>query len=146
MKEIALLGTGGKIYSHVLTALLENGNSVNVMVTEPEKVMLNTTNVTITRLDTSTKEATRRNLEGYDTVIVAYETDFQDAANNNFILRTYSPTVNAAIEAGVKHLIVVGARESEAFLHGELRRHKDLIDSAYISTEGNYSRAAVDAL
>lgn len=146
MKEIALLGSTGPIYGHVLSALLKNGNSVNVMVTDPEKVMLDTTNVTVTRLDTGSKEATKKELEGYETVVIAYETDFQNVDNNDFVLHTYSPTVNAAIEAGVKHLIVVGARESEAFLHGELRRHKDLIDSVYISTEGNYYQAVVDAL
>lgn len=146
MKEIALLGVTGPVYGNVLTGLLEDNLSVNAMVTDPEHVMLDTTNITVTRYDAYDKEASKRALTGYDTVIIAYETDYQNAANNDLMLDTYSKTVNAAIEAGVKNLIVVGGKFSEAFLTGELRRHSDLIDAKYISTEGNYAKAVVDEL
>ena len=52
MKEIALVGVNGEVLSDVLTALLENGNDVDVFTPEPERIMLDSTNVTINRLDT----------------------------------------------------------------------------------------------
>ena len=146
MKEIALLGSNGPVFATVLSALLKAGHEVCAYTTEPTKVMLDTTNVTIEELKTATKEETREELEGYATVVAAYETNFQDVANNDFILRTYSNTVNAAIEAGVKRLIVVGNPDSEAFFRGELRRHAGLIDANFISTAGDYAAKVVDEI
>ena len=146
MKEIALAGTTGPIYNTVLLALLHDNRAVEVLVTDPEKVMLDTTNVTVNQFRYAKKEEIKDELTGYDTVILAYNTDYTDAANNDFILHTYLRTVNGAIEAYVKRLIVVGAKESEAFFRGELARHGDYIDSTFISTEGDYSKAVVDIL
>lgn len=146
MKEIALLGTAGTVFSNVLTALLHKGYSVNTIVTEPEHIMLDTTNVTVSLYDTASKATIRKALEGYNDAVIAYETDFLDAANNDFILRTYAETVNAAIEAGVKRLVVVGNKDSEAFFATELKRRSDLIDGRFISTEGCYACAAADAI
>lgn len=146
MKEIALAGTTGTIYNTVLSALLHDNRAVEVLVTNPEKVMLDTTNVNVARFRTATKEEIKDELTGYDTVVVAYNTDYTNAANNDFILHTYSRTVNGAIEAEVKRLIIVGAKESEAFFRGELARHGNYIDSTFISTEGDYAKAVVDIL
>ena len=145
MKEIALLGVNGPVLADTLTALLEHGSDVDVFTTGPERVMLDTTNVTVNHLDTSSKEETRRQLTGFDTVIIANENDLQNADLNDYILRTYSATVNAAIDAGVKRLIVVGGKDSEAFYCGELRRHKGL-DYAFTTTEGDYAAAVVGVL
>ena len=107
MKEIALAGTTGTIYNTVLSALLHDNRAVEVLVTNPEKVMLDTTNVNVARFRTATKEEIKDELTGYDTVVVAYNIDYTNAANNDFILHTYSRTVNGAIEAEVKRLIIV---------------------------------------
>lgn len=146
MKEIALLGSNGPIYAAVMSALLESGRSVMAYTTAPTKVMLDTTNVTIEHLDTTSQKALCKELEGYSTAVIAYETDFTNKENNDFILDTYSMTVNAAIEAGVKRLVVVGNKDSEAFLNGELRRHATSIDARYISTEGCYACKTVEAV
>ena len=140
MKEIALIGVNGTVLSDTLTALLESGKDVDVFTPNPEHVMLDTTNVTVSRLESADKQATARQLAGFDTVIIANENNLADAELNDFILRTYSHTVNAAIEAGVKKLVVVGGKDSEAFYCGELRRHKDL-DYAFTTTEGDYPAA-----
>lgn len=146
MKEIALIGSNGPVFAAVLSALLQEGRVVNAFTTNPERVMLDTTNVTVSHLDTSSKLATMQQLQGYDVAVVAYETDFTNVANNDFVLHTYSNTVNAAIEAGVRCLLVVGNKDSEAFLSGELRRHASEIDARFISTEGCYAGKVADAL
>lgn len=146
MKEIALMGIAGPVYGNVMTALLEKNYSVNALTTGPERMMLDTTNVTVSRFDAYSKDATKDSLEGYDTAVLVYETDYQNADNNAVMLDTYSRTVNAAIDAGVKRLIVVGGKFSEAFLAGELRRHSNLIDAKFISTEGNYGAAVASAI
>lgn len=138
MKRIALIGSTGPVFGNVLTALLEKGYSVMTLVTDPDKVMVNNDRLVIHHLDTSTREDIVSELKGYDTAVIAYETDFLDVSNNDFILRTYAETVNAAIDAGVKRLIVVGNKDSEAFLRGELSRHKEFIESNFRSTEGDY--------
>lgn len=146
MKKIALIGSTGPVFGNVLTALLEKGYSVLALVTDPDKVMVNNDRLTIHFLDTSSKEAISKELAGVETAVIAYETDFLDVNNNDFILHTYAETVNAVIEAGVKRLIVVGNKDSEAFLRGELNRRKDLIESDFRSTEGDYYHDVADMI
>lgn len=145
-KEIALIGENGPVQANMLERLLQNGMDVNYLSAKAERVMLDTTNLTISQLNYETKDKLAKQLEGYDTVVIAYETDYTNAENNNFMLRTYSECVNAAINAGVRRLAVVGSPFSEAFLQGELNRHGDLIDGEYISTEGDYAGAVVNAV
>ena len=140
MKEIALLGVNGTVLSDTLTALLESGASVDVFSSYPEHVMLDTTNITVNRLDTSTEDATRESLIGFDTVIIALENDLENDELGEYILRTYSHTVNAAIKAGAKKLIVIGGKDSEAFYCTELKHH-DKLDYVFTTTEGNYADA-----
>lgn len=144
MKEIALVGVNGEVLSDVLTVLLEKGHDVDVFTPEPERIMLDTTNVTINRLDTATEEATKSQFEGFDKIILAYENDLANHDLTDFILRTYSHTVNAALKAGVKQLIVVGGKDSEAFYTTELKHHPEL-NYAFTNTEGDFG-AAVESL
>lgn len=144
-KEIALLGVNGTVLSDTLTALLEKSDSVDVFSTTPEHVMLDTTNIVVNHLDTSSKEATRDQLIGFDTVVLALENDMGNPDFNDWVLRTYSETVNAIIEAGVKRLFVIGAKDSEAFYCGELRRH-DKLDYVFTTTEGDYADAVAAAV
>lgn len=146
MKEIALLGANGPVMSHVLSHLLENGLSVNALTLFPEKVMIDNTQLTVSRFDVTSKEATTEALEGYNTVIIANETDLQNDELDNIILKYFAQTVNAARDAGVSRLIVVGAKESSGFYLNDLHRHDD-IDWVFINTEGDYAaRAAQEAL
>lgn len=144
MKEIALVGVNGEVLSDVLTVLLEKGHDVDVFTQEPERIMLDTTNVTINRLDTGTEEVTKSQFEGFDKIILAYENDLANHDLTGFILRTYSHTVNAALKAGVKQLIVVGGKDSEAFYTTELKHHPEL-NYAFTNTEGDFG-AAVESL
>lgn len=145
MKEIAILGTTGPVFGQTLTAFLEKNFSVEALVTDPEKLMLDTTNINIDRLDLSGEVATRQQLTGYSVVVLAIENDLQNHDLNDLILRSFSPTVNAAIDAGVKRLVVIGGKDSEAFFLQELNRHHGL-DYRFITTEGDYAAAAVAAV
>ncbi|MDE7467827.1 MAG: NAD(P)H-binding protein [Muribaculaceae bacterium] len=146
MKEIALAGINGHVLSDVLSGLLHRGAAVNAIVTNPEHLMIENTALTISHLNTQTKETLTEGFEGYNTVILAFGDDQTDKEANDFTLKYYNELVNAVREAGASRLIVVGGYNSEAFFVTDLRRRDD-IDWVYISTEGDYStRAAEEAL
>lgn len=138
MKEIALIGANGPVMSSVLSKLLESGNYVNALTLFPERVMLENQQLTISRFDVTSKEATREALEGYSTLVIANETDLQNAELDELILKYFAQTINAARDAGVTRILVVGAKESSAFYLGDLRRHDD-VDWVFFTTEGDYA-------
>lgn len=143
MKEIALTGMNGHVFADVLTQLLHRQQAVNAFVTNPEHLMLENSALTVSLLDAANKEVLKDSFEGYHDVVMTFEDDQTDREANDFILRNYVEMVNAAREAGVARLVVVGSPESEAFFMGDLRRHTD-IDWVFISTEGDFARRAAD--
>ncbi len=140
-KEIALIGFGGNVFANTLSKLLKKGLSVNVLVPNPEHVMLEDSNLTVSHLDLYDKKALTDSLEGYNTVIIAFETDLTDHDMNDLVLQHYNEIVNAVIAASVVRLIVVGGKYSEEFYTLDLRRREHL-DWVFISTEGNYPKYA----
>ena len=146
MKEVALTGSNCHIFADVLTALLHRGLSVHAFVTYPERLMLDDVDLTISRLDTDNKDGLIDAFEGYHDVIMTFNDDLTDSESNDFTLHHYNEMINAAQEAGVTRVIVVGSNESAAFFMGDLRRRGD-IDWVFISTEGDYAdRAASEAM
>lgn len=143
MKEIALIGANGRVMSAVLSSLLSRGLSVNVLSLKPERVMLDDTRVTVSRLDVYSEENVREALEGYSTVVIANETDLADDAMDNLVLRYFDSTVNAAVKAGVSRVIVVGAKESNAFYLNHLE-NKNSIDWVYFDSEGDFADSVAD--
>lgn len=138
MKEVALAGTNCHIFADVLSALLHRGISVHAFVTYPERVMLDDVNLTVSRLDADNRITTTHDFEGFHDVILTFNDDQTDVESNDFTLHHYNELVNAAREAGVSRVIVVGSPESSAFFMGDLRRRDDL-DWVFISTEGDYA-------
>ncbi len=138
MKEIALLGTVSHVQADILGALLAQGLGVNALVDYPERVMIEDTRLTITPLDVTRHEHVREMLEGYNTVVLAYNDDLKDAYTNEMTLKYFVDTVHAAREAGVERVIVVGSPDSQAFFVSDLRRLDD-IDWVFISTEGDFA-------
>lgn len=145
MKEIALTGMNGHVFADVLTELLHRGQPVNAFVSNPEHVMVENSDLTVSFLDNADKKAMKDSFMGYHDVIMTFEDNQTDHDANDFILKNYVDMVNAAREAGVARLVVVGAPESEAFFMGDLRRHTD-IDWVFISTEGNYAQRAAEEI
>lgn len=143
MKEIALIGSNGPVMSHVMTKLLERGLSVNALTLYPERVMIDNTQLTVSRLDVASKDRVREALEGYNTVIIANETDLKNDDLDNLVLKYFAQTVTAATEAGVARVIVVGAKDSTAFYVTDLRR-RDNIDWVFTNTEGDFAKRVID--
>lgn len=141
MKEVALTGSNCHIFADVLSALLHRGINVNAFVTYPERLMLEDINLTVSRLDVADSDELRRGFEGYHDVIMTFNDDQTDVDSNDFTLHYYNELVNAARDAGVRRLIVVGSPESAAFFMGDLRRRNDM-DWVFISTEGDYADRA----
>lgn len=138
MKEIALTGLSGHVFADVLSALLKRNVTVNAMVNNPERLMLDDVDVTVSHLDVTNKEELEHMFEGYHDVVMTFHDDLEDHDANTFVLDNYVKMVNAARNAGVARLVIVGSPESEAFFMGDLRRHTD-IDWVFISTEGDFA-------
>lgn len=143
MKEIALLGTINRVQADVLGELLARGLSVNAMVDNPEKLMLEDSRLTVTHLPVENHERVVEALEGYSDAVLTYNDDLQDALTNVLTLKYFVDTVHAAREAGVKRIIVVGSPDSSAFFVSDLRRLDD-IDWVFISTENAYPQRVAD--
>lgn len=144
MKEVALTGTNCHIFADVLSALLHRGLSVHAFTTVPEHVMLDDTNLVVSFLNVDNKDQLTHDFEGYHDVIMTFNDDQTDVESNDFTLHHYNEMVNAARDAGVSRIIVVGSPESAAFFLGDLRRRVDeKMDWVFISTEGDYADRAV---
>lgn len=143
MKEVALVGTTSRVFSDVLTLLLERDLIVTAMVDYPERVMLNDEQLTIEHLDTLSEAACEEAFQGYHNVILAYDDNLGNARHNELTLKSFVPTLTGARRAGVNRVIVVGSPDSEAFFVTELRRIDD-IDWVFISTEGDFATRAAN--
>lgn len=145
MNEIALIGPISDVQADILGALLECDFCVNVMVAEPQKVMLNDSRLRISAINITKHNAVRAALRGYDALVLAYKDDLTDVEANDTTRRYYASTLRAAHEAGIKRIIVVGSPMSEAFFVSTLRRLRD-IDGTFISTRGNFPHRTANAL
>lgn len=143
MKEIALIGANGPVMSAVLTSLLERQMAVNVLTLYPERIMLDNSAVTVSRLDVTNGERVREALEGYATVVIANETDLQNDTLDNLVLRYFDTTVQAVRQAGVTKLVVVGSKQSNAFYLSHLERYNEP-DWVYFDTEGDFADRVAD--
>lgn len=143
MKEIAIIGTTGRVFGDVLGSLLARGLSVNAMVDFPEKVMIEDSRLTVTHLPVTEHQQVVDALEGYHDAVLTYSDDLSDPYTNDLTLKYFVDTVHAARQAGVARIIVVGSPVSEAFFVTELRRLDD-IDWVFISTENDYPQRAAD--
>lgn len=142
MKEIAVTGLNGHVLADVLSALLHNGVTVNALVNDPLKLMNTSTQLTAGLLRAGDKDELRRSFDGYHDVVMTFDDNQLNHDENSFVLDHYYEMVNAAAEAGVARLIVVGSPQSEAFFTNNLKRRDD-IDWVFISTEGDFASRAV---
>lgn len=143
MKEIALVGTNNKVFADVLSTLLGRGLSVNALVDYPERVMVEDTRLTVSRMNFMDEEAMRSSFEGYHDAVLSYDDNLRDAAHNELALKSFAETLTAARQAGVARVVVVGGQYSEAFFVTLLKRIDD-IDWVFISTEGDFSNRTAD--
>lgn len=143
MNEVALIGMESRVLADVLSALLHRNIAVNAIVTQPERMMINNVDLTVSHLKPGNPDMLADNLEGYHDAVIAFSDDLTDEAADNFALHHFGEMLTAVKSAGVSRLAVVGSPQSKAFFLGALERTEGF-DWVFISTEGNFAERAVD--
>ena len=108
MKKTALIGASCFVGSAILKELLSRGYHVEALVRNPENVKVENTRLTVKKVDVADTKALASDLKGYDTVISAYNPGWTNPDIYNLTLQNYPRIVEAAKEAGVKRLLIVG--------------------------------------
>ncbi len=108
MKKIALIGASGFVGSAILNELLARGYKVEALVRNPEKITVENPNLTVKKVDVADEKSLAEELKGYDTVISAYNPGWTNPNIYSETLQNYPRIVEAAKEAGVKRLLIVG--------------------------------------
>ena len=108
MKKTALIGASGFVGSAILKELLSRGYEVEALVRNPENVKVNNPHLTVKKVDVADTKALAADLKGYDTIISAYNPGCTNPDIYNLTLQNYPRILEAAKEAGVKRLLIVG--------------------------------------
>lgn len=108
MKKTALIGASGFVGSAILNELLTRGYQVEALVHNPDNVKVENPLLTVKKVDVADTEALAADLKGYDTVISAYNPGWSNPDIYNLTLQNYPRILQAAKEAGVKRLLIVG--------------------------------------
>lgn len=108
MKKTALIGASGFVGSAILNELLTRGYKVEALVRNPEKITVENPNLTVKKVDVADEKELAEDLKGYDTVISAYNPGWTNSNIYSETLQNYPRIVEAAKEAGVKRLLIVG--------------------------------------
>lgn len=108
MKKTALIGASGFVGSAILKELLSRGYEVEALVRNPENVKVNNPHLTVKNVDVADTKALADDLKGYDTIISAYNPGWTNPDIYNLTLQNYPRILEAAKEAGVKRLLIVG--------------------------------------
>jgi NAD-dependent epimerase/dehydratase len=108
MKKTALIGASGFVGSAILNELLSRGYNVEALVRNPENVKVKDPHLTVKKVDVADTKALAADLRGYETVISAYNPGWTNPDIYNLTLQNYPRILEAAKEAGVKRLLIVG--------------------------------------
>lgn len=108
MKKTALIGASGFVGSAILNELLNRGYQVEALVRNPENVKVTAPGLTVKKVDVADTQALAEDLRGYDTVISAYNPGWTNPDIYDLTLQNYPRILEAAREAGVKRLLIVG--------------------------------------
>lgn len=111
-KKVALIGASGFVGKSILHELLERGWHVKALVRNPAKITINNPALTVQKADVSDEKALSKALAGYANVISAYNPGWTNPDIYADTLSTYPKIVQAAKEAGVKRLLIVGGAGS----------------------------------
>lgn len=108
MKKTALIGASGFVGGAILKELLSRGYEVEALVRNPENVKVQNPRLTVRKVDVADTKALAADLKGYDTVISAYNPGWANPDIYSLTLQNYPRIVEAAKEAGVRRLLIVG--------------------------------------
>ena len=108
MKKTALIGASGFVGGAILKELLSRGYEVEALVRNPENVKVQSPRLTVRKVDVADTKALAADLKGYETVISAYNPGWANPDIYRLTLQNYPRIVEAAKEAGVRRLLIVG--------------------------------------
>ena len=108
MKKTALIGASGFVGGAILKELLSRGYEVEALVRNPENVKVQNPRLTVRKVDVADTKALAADLKGYVTVISAYNPGWANPDIYSLTLQNYPRIVEAAKEAGVRRLLIVG--------------------------------------
>ncbi|MDV2884753.1 SDR family oxidoreductase [Alkalihalophilus pseudofirmus] len=101
--NILILGATGRVGSHILTHALQDGHHVTVLVRTPEKVQINSENLTIVQGNVLNKNDIVRAMDGIDVVISALNTDGTTTLSESMPL-----IIKAMENEGIQRIITIG--------------------------------------
>ncbi len=107
-KNVALIGASGFVGSAILRELLDRGYQVEALVNHPEKIKIQDKALTVKKVDVSDEKALTKSLRGFDNVISAYNPGWSNPNIYKDTLTNYPKILDAAKNAGVKRLLIVG--------------------------------------
>ncbi|MBT2639869.1 SDR family oxidoreductase [Bacillus sp. ISL-39] len=101
--NILILGATGRVGSQILTYALHDRHQVTVLVRTPEKIQINSGNLTIIQGNVLNKNDIVRAMHGIDVVISALNTDGTTTLSESMPL-----VINAMENEGIQRIITVG--------------------------------------
>ncbi|WP_226678305.1 NAD(P)-dependent oxidoreductase [Mesobacillus jeotgali] len=101
--NILILGATGRVGSQILTYALHDSHHVTVLVRTPEKIQINSGNLTIIQGNVLNKNDIVRAMHGIDVVISALNTDGTTTLSESMPL-----VINAMKNEGIQRIITVG--------------------------------------
>ncbi|WP_102261148.1 NAD(P)-dependent oxidoreductase [Mesobacillus jeotgali] len=101
--NILILGATGRVGSQILTYALHDRHHVTVLVRTPEKLQINSGNLTISQGNVLNKNDIVRAMHGIDVVISALNTDGTTTLSESMPL-----VINAMKNEGIQRIITVG--------------------------------------
>ncbi len=106
--KVALIGASGFVGSAILRELLDRGYQVEALVNNPEKIKIDNPALTVKKVDVADEKALAADLRGYESVISAYNPGWANPNIYEDTLTNYPKILEAAKQAGVKRLLIVG--------------------------------------
>lgn len=108
MGNVVLIGASGFVGTAILSELLNRGNKVTAIVRNPDKISISNSNLSVVKADVSDVESIAKVSEGKDAIISAYNPGWTNPNIYEDTLKNYPLILQAAKQAGVKRLLIVG--------------------------------------
>lgn len=112
MKNIVLIGASGFVGSAILKEALERSYNVKAVVRNPENVKVESKHLQLIKADVTDIKKLAEIVKGSDAIISAYNPGWSNPNIYDDTLKGYKSIIDAAKQAGVSRLQVVGGAGS----------------------------------
>ena len=110
--KVALIGASGFVGSQVLKELVDRGHQVTTITRNPDKVVLEDSQITSVKGDVLNSDEVANLVAGHDAVISAYNPGWTNPDLRNEFLKGAQSIQAGVKQSGVKRLLVVGGAGS----------------------------------